>query len=153
MPVEAKETAPGFVLGERDQLLDRLDAELGRHHQHLGDLGDQRHRREIAQRIVRHALNVRRYRYRARRGEEQRIAVGVGLGDVVGADGAGGAGPVLDIDALAERRRHLVGDQAADEIGRSPGREGDHDADRPGRIIILRLRGRRAGRGQRRAYE
>ncbi len=93
-----------------------------------------------------------RYRYRARRGEEQRIAVGVGLGDVVGADGAGGAGLVFDIDALAQRCRHLVGHQAADEIGRPSGRKRDHDADRPGRII-LRLRGLRAGRSKRRTYQ
>ncbi len=40
----------------------------------------------------------------------------------------------------------LVGDQPADEIGRSAGREGDHHADRPVGEV-LRLRGGR-GRGK-----
>ena len=47
--------------------------------------------------------------------------------------------------ALAEDVLHLVGDQAADEIGRSAGREGDHHADRPVGEV-LRLYGGR-GRG------
>jgi hypothetical protein len=36
-----------------------------------------------------------------------------------------GSRPRIDIDALAEERRHLVGEQATDEIGRPAGRKGD----------------------------
>ena len=71
---------------------------------------------------------------------------GVGLRHEVGADRAVGAGLVLDDDGLAEDVLDLVGDQAADEIGRAAGREGDHHADRAVGEV-LRLHGGR-GRGE-----
>ena len=77
------------------------------------------------------------------------MAVRLGLGDEVGADRAVGAGLVLDQDRLAEDVLELVGDQAADEIGRAAGREGDHHADRAGGEV-LRLYG---GRAMRRAEQ
>ena len=91
---------------------------------------------------------MRRHHHRAGGGEKQRVAIGIGFGDVAAAQRAVGAGLVVDIDALAEQRRHLVGHQAADEVGRAAGREGDDDADRPGRKI-LRLRNLRSAQRQR----
>ena len=55
--------------------------------------------------------------------EQQRVSIGVGLGDDGAADGAAGARPVVDHDRLAEAVRHLLADDAAEEIGRSTRRE------------------------------
>ncbi len=126
-----------FLLGERDEVLDRFDAELGRNHQHFGHFGDQRDRREIAERIERHVRHdVRRHRHRTGGGEKQRVAVGIGFGHVAAAQRAVGAGLVVDIDALAEEGGHLVGDQAADEIGGAARRKRHHDADRTAGKIL-----------------
>ncbi len=43
---------PRLRLGERDQFFHVLGGDVGRDHQHLGNGGGQRHRREILQRIV-----------------------------------------------------------------------------------------------------
>jgi len=73
---------------------------------------------------------------RAHRGEEQRVAVGIGLRDILRGDGAIGAGLVLDRDRLTERRVHLVGDQPRGEVGRAAGGKGDDEAHRAGRVIV-----------------
>jgi hypothetical protein len=90
---------------------------------------------------------VRRHRHRAGGGEKQRIAVGIGFGDIAAAKRAVGTGFVVDIDTLAKLRGHLVGDQAADEIGRAARRKRDDDANGTGgKILRLRqLRRRRHG--------
>ena len=72
----------------------------------------------------------------AHRGDEQRVAVGLRLGDVLGGDVAGRAGAVLDDHALAQRRRHVLGDLARDDVVRRAGTERHHDRDRLGREIL-----------------
>src|SRR6266704_2243231 len=70
---------------------------------------------------------------------EQRIAVGLRLRHLRGADGAARAGPVLDDGGLAELRGEFFGDRARHDVGAAPGSEGNDDPDRlrrPG----LRLR-------------
>ena len=51
--------------------------------------------------------------------------------DIFRADRAVRAGLVLDDDALPQQRLELVRKEARDEIGRSAGRERDHDAHGP----------------------
>ena len=59
---------------------------------------------EILQRIdVEARIERGRDAERARRAEQQRIAVGIGGGGGLEADGGAGAGAVLDDDLLAER--------------------------------------------------
>src|SRR6266545_969376 len=70
---------------------------------------------------------------------EQRIAVGLRLRHLRGADGAARARPVLDDGGLAELRGEFFGDRARHDVGAAPGSEGNDDPDRlrgPG----LRLR-------------
>ena len=64
------------------------------------------------------------------------------LCDVIGADRAIRARPVLDDDVLPEQRLELVGEYARDEIGRSAGREGDdHADDAGGKVLRTGIRG------------
>ena len=62
------------------------------------------------QRIVRQIAAQRGIdRDRSDRREEERVAVGLRLGHVLGRDRAVGARPVLDDDALSERRPEPIG--------------------------------------------
>ena len=64
------------------------------------------------------------------------MAVGFGLGHEIGADRAVGARLVLDQHRLGQQVLEPVSEQAAHEIGRTAGREGDDHADRAGREVL-----------------
>jgi hypothetical protein len=77
--------------------------------------------------------------------QQQRVAVGRGLGDRVGGDVAAGAGLVLDDDGAAQRGAHADGQRAGQRIGRAAGGRADQDAH--GRVADLRAGA--GGEGQR----
>jgi len=81
-------------------------------------------------------LGVKRGVDRIRRIDQQeRVAVGRGVHDRLGADVVAGAGLVLDDELLAEPLRQPMPDQARQNVGRAAGRIGDDPAYRPRRII------------------
>jgi hypothetical protein len=114
-------------------------------HEHVRHRRDQRHRREIFDRIVRQ-LAVERHvdRVGADRAHQYRVAVGGRFGDVVGADIAAGAGTVIDNHRLAPAFVELLAYRARDDVERTAGGERHDEADRLDGII--RLRERRARR-------
>ncbi len=57
----------------------------------------------------------------------QRVAVGLGLGDVFRADDGAGAGLVLDDHGAAELLGHLLRERARDDVGAAAGRERHDD--------------------------
>jgi len=61
---------------------------------------------------------------------QQRVAIGVGLRDLCGAERAAGATLVLDHDRLAELLRELVEHQPRHYIAAGPRRERHHRMDR-----------------------
>ena len=67
----------------------------------------------------------------ARRAHHESVAIGLGLGDVVGGDVAAGAGLVLDDELLAEFLRQLGGDDPRQNVGGAAGREGHDEFDWP----------------------
>jgi hypothetical protein len=81
---------------------------------------------------------------RARRCHQDGVAVGRSFRRRADADYGTCAGPVLDNDLLAERRRELGGDDPADGIDAATGRERDDQRDRTGGIV-LGHRGRAIG--------
>ena len=147
----------GIGLGVGDQLGDGFGRKRRMHHQRIRRVADQADRRKILARIVADVLVERRPdRERAGIAEHQRVAVGLALRDRLGADGAAGAGPVVDHDLFAEQFAHLVGDAAADDRGAAARRERNHQRDRPARIVLRlrlmeRLRLRRARQWRRQA--
>jgi hypothetical protein len=128
-------------LGIGGELRDRLHRKVGADDEdlvgvhHLGDAG------EVPGRIVAGAFRDRGD-IGERRGvaEQERVAVGVGCCHRLGADRAAPAAAIVDDDGLPERRRHAVGDEPRQHVGRPAG-PGRHDhLDHLGRIG-LRLRG------------
>jgi hypothetical protein len=59
------------------------------------------------------------------------------LCDQIGADVAAGAHLVLHHELLPEQVPHLRAHHARDGVGRAAGGEGNDDADRSGRILVL----------------
>ena len=72
-------------------------------------------------------------------GQEQRVAVGIRPRHRFGADDAAGPGPVVDDELLAQRFGQLAGDEPPDDVVRRPGRERNHPAHRPARVIRRRV--------------
>src|SRR6266511_4493104 len=75
---------------------------------------------------------------------EQRMAVGLRLRHLRGADGAARAGPVLDDGRLAELRGEFFGDRAGHDVGAAAGSERHDEAERlrrPGLRPRRRVRG------------
>jgi hypothetical protein len=95
-------------------------------------------RREIAHRVIRHVLVQSRIDGVGRhRRHQQGVTVGWRLCDQIGADVAAGAHLVLHHELLPQQVRHLRTHDARDRVGRAAGGEGNDDADRFGRILVL----------------
>jgi hypothetical protein len=138
-------------LGVSDQLGHILELVLRVMAEHLRRDADQRDRREVVDRIEAPLGDQQRAdAVRVDVRELQRVAIGRRLRDQVGADGAGGAGLVLDDDRLSEALGQLGGHEARHRIGSAPRREAHEDLDRLRRPFLLREgdRGRDAGQGE-----
>ena len=129
-PVEPRQFAR-LVLGERHEVRQRLGGKFVRYHKH-GAGRAERHDRlepfrgiEVARRIEADAGRERSGRIVA----QKRIAIGRRIGDELIADGAAGAGPVLDHGGLTEHLRHGVEYDARHDVGHTAGTERNDHAD------------------------
>ncbi len=122
--------------GVVDKFLYRLRRQCGADHQHVFHGADVRDTREVPERIVRQFRVQRAVDGVARRGENQRVAVGHGLRHRGRADGASRAGPVLDDHAAAERSTELRADRPREDVLHPARPEGNDDA----RDVALRCR-------------
>ena len=138
----------GLRLGVGEQFLRRMHRQFRIDGEHIGAGGEDRDRHEILHRVERLLVEPRIDRMRDR-DDEERVAVGRGLGGEIGADHAAGAGAIVDEDLLAEVLAELVGDDAADDVVAAAGRERDDQADRSG--WGSRRRTRRGARREARA--
>jgi hypothetical protein len=84
-------------------------------------------------------------------GEQQRIAVGLGIGDRGGTRRPPGAGAIVDDDVAAEALGQRLAQDAGHGVGRAARREIDDERD--GTAGIFLRRGKRHGRHRRRATE
>jgi hypothetical protein len=89
-------------------------------HRHIGDHAD---RREIADRIEWQLGIECRRRGLTDMHQQQGVAIGRGLGDPVGAEGAAGADDVFDDQRLLQCCAHRTSEQARDHIARPASRE------------------------------
>ena len=84
----------------------------------------QRHRSKVPRRVVRDLADQGIDDEASRPDRKQRIAIGRGLGDEVGADVAARARTVLDEERLSPGLRELLGDQTHDDVVRPAGANG-----------------------------
>ena len=129
-PGLANENLAGIGLGGRDQRLDVIGREVRSRDDDQAGGRHQRHRIERGERVVAQRLVHRRGDDLAGGHHAERVAVLVGAGDRLVAEGAGGARPVLDHDRLAELFLQRLRDDAADDVGAAAGSERHDDADR-----------------------
>ena len=137
----------GFRLGGPDQIGSGLETLRGRCEQHARYDAKRRHRRKIARNIVVESRK-KRWRDRMRGGiGKQRVAVGLGLCDGVGAGRRAGAWPVLDDDRLPKLDRELFEDDARNDVRRRTRTERHDHVQGPGRPILG------TGRGECQGYD
>ena len=140
-PRRGKGQLPGLRLGGVEHLLQRLVRRARVDGEHERVAAEQDHGLERLDRIVRHVgIDARIDRVRADRASQDRVAIGLRLGDEIGADVAACAGLVLDHDGLPERCRELLAEQARERIGVAADGERNDVHDRLGRPRGLRLR-------------
>ena len=68
--------------------------------------------------------------------DPHRIAVGLGVGDALGAGGAARSADVLNHDLLAQNFAHPLGHDAAQHVLWSTGSERDNHCHRPRRVAL-----------------
>ena len=100
-------------------------------------VGDHRDRVERLGRVMAHLEDVRVDHHRPLVADEQRVAVGIGLGDHFGSHVAGGARSVVDDDAAAELLLELGGEAAGDGVGAAARGVGDDEGDGLRRIVVV----------------
>jgi hypothetical protein len=122
------------------------------HGQHAGQLRRECHMREVFHRVERELAVERRGNALRDRHDAHRVTVGRRLGAHLHPDVASGARAVVRDELHAVRFRQKLRDHAADDVGRSAGRERNDHAHRLGWILLCvsgieRERGDR-GRGE-----
>ena len=143
----------GPGLGQGDELGIGLGREARMYRQDLRIEAGKGHRREGLHVVVGQILvEMAGDRESAVGCEQERIAIGRGTGSHGMADGAGGAGLVLDHPGLPHLLRQLDREDAAELIGGSSGRPGNDQLDRPVGVF-LRARPKRQHRRDRRGHQ
>jgi hypothetical protein len=140
-------TFPGIGFGVSDEFGERLRRYRRidqHHHRHADDAGD---RRDVADEIEVQFFVERGVDRVRDRCQQQRVSVGSGVHDRLGADIAAGAGAVLDHEGLPEMVGQPLADQARGDVDATPGGETGDDFRRPCRIIERGRRLRQDGGG------
>ena len=134
---------PGLALSQSDEALD-VGRSNGRvHEQQRRRYSDPPDRREVADRVVWQVFVQSGIDgIGGHRRHQQRVTVGVGLCDRVGADIAAGTDPVLDHELLSQQFSHLRSHNAPDDVGRAAGSERNNHLHWPRWIIIRGLHAR-----------
>jgi hypothetical protein len=125
-------SSSGFA--PRDQIGDRVDAELGIDEDRIrrgAEFGD---RREILEGIIGHLGIKAGIDHVGARADQQRIAVRLGMGHVSDPDIAAGARAVLDNDIAGQREPEILAEDSRHDVGGAGRRERNDDLDRPLRI-------------------
>ena len=128
-------------LGIGDELLERVGRKFLAHDHDQRNFGDQRHRREIVQRIVQRLVAIElRIGVGGDGAEQRRVAVRRGLGDALAAQRPAAAADIFHHHALAEDRAHALGHDPGEHVDRAAGRGRHHHADRAARIVLRQRR-------------
>ena len=134
-----------LCFGHRDQFFDAAHRQRRMHHNQIRLRGEQRHRLEIADRVVRHfGLEIGYDGKGGLTGDEQVVAIGGRTRGELGADDSAGAGTVIDEKGLPQAAREFVGHRAADDVIAATRRIGNDHAHGFCGVIELRSGRQRA---------
>jgi hypothetical protein len=137
---------------ERNEFLDRLHRQRWMHYEQTSLRREQAHADEILERVIRQLLVDVRVADVGRGMDHEGVAVGLGLGDQFGADGARSAGPVVDDELLSSRLGDFLENDAPHDVGEAAARPWCYHAHRLAGID-LGHRGRRHDRSPRHGSE
>ena len=153
LPLDPNRISPGRVFASAISSASDFAGTRRIDHQHEGERGDQRQRREVALHVEAGTAGIDRRIDREVPGgaEEDRMTVRLGLRDALSGDQAVRARTVLDDHRLAEPLRHLRRHQPCQDVDPAAGRKADHDPDRPRGERRLRHRAAREQRSRGRA--
>ena len=127
----------GLLLGQPDQVGDRLYRQRRVDHQHQREACRVRHKGKVLHRVVGQVpVKGRVDGQRAAWGDQYGVAVRRGFGDRRGRNHAAGAWFVFNDEWLAEPLGQSRPKRARHDIGRCPRRECHHDSDGVRRIIL-----------------
>ena len=118
-----------LLLHQRHEFLKRVWRKAGTPDQNQRIAVDHHHRLEVLQRVEGQGLEQRRVRRNLQVVQQQRVAVRLGLGDLVGCNDRAAAGDVFDDEVLSELLLQLFRDHPRKLVGRSAGRVGHDDGD------------------------
>ena len=133
-----KAVLAGVVPNELHQFRQCLGRHLRIDHHDIRRDRDQRHGREILDRIIRHLGVEAGVHDEAGADHHDGVAVRRHARDLAGRNVAARAADVLDEELMAEIVGKLLRHDAGDGIGRSAGGKPDHDAHRLARIALRR---------------
>ena len=134
-----------LLLGERDQLGQRVRRQAGMRHDHQRHQEDVGDRQEVGERLVRQVgIEAGIDAERAAGDHHERVAIGRGRLAVLRGGDAAAAGLVLDDDLLLPHLAELLGHQAREDVRRLSRREGHDEAH--GLVGPRRLRDGRGGK-------
>ena len=119
----------GFGIGH--QVAQAPERRIRRRDDREIEVTEGRYRREIAQRVVRQGLEQPGADGRGVGDQQQRVAIGLGLGNGIAGHHAAGAGLVVHDDRLPQRFAELLRDGARGQVRNAARAEGNDDPDRP----------------------
>ena len=134
VPDDANVVLPPLPLAKRMNSATVWPARRRNRHE-IGIGRNQRHRREIGERIIAERRKQKAIDRKGQRAEQDGVAVGRRMGDRLGADIGAAAALVLDDDLVARGFRQAGREDAGDGVGSSAGNEGDDDPHQPLRPI------------------
>ena len=121
--------APRLCARKGDEVLEVFHRQRRMHRQHKWADGRQRHRRKIAQRVIRHfRVHIRINGERPGAAHHQRITVGRGLRHHLGADHAARAAAIFNHKGVTQRFGQALRQRARDKIGAATRREWHDEA-------------------------
>ena len=143
-----RKTQARLLFGERDELVERVDAERGMDGEHDRLVRQLDDRRQCLQRVDAHFERVRRAGNDVC-GDKDGVTVRCALGRALDSDQATASRLVFHEDMLAEHARQILTDHARRDVRRAAWRIRHDESDRSRRIVEgrceLRGSGRRGG--------
>src|SRR5215208_3049268 len=144
-PRRSKVVLSGIEFNQGGEILDALHRQRWMDGQHCCRGDGDRHRVEVAERVVWDLAIQCGVDDQIGRDDEHRVAVGCGLRTLTHSDVAAGTADILYVKLLSEVLRQLLCDYACEDVGRTAGRVGNDHTHGSGGVNFCPCRARDDG--------